>query len=70
MQLLFNMMHVPDEVLSKLETLERDMDDTSLLRFLCHVGHARAVEEVYFILLGSLRLNFFSPSVPLLCAVS
>ena len=46
------MIHLPDDVLSKLEVLEKEMDDTSLLRFLCHVGHVRSLEEMFCILMG------------------
>ena len=67
LQLLFNMLHVPEEVLSRMETLDRDADETALLRFLCHVGHARAIDELYCILLGGSWVSLPSDCSGMIC---
>eukprot|EP00048_Salpingoeca_helianthica_P006291 m.96973 g.96973 ORF g.96973 m.96973 type:complete len:542 (+) comp13958_c0_seq3:193-1818(+) len=46
-QLLFNMVHVSAEG----GAIDLDAEETLLLRFLCHVGHPRAIEEMLCILL-------------------
>ena len=56
------MIHVPEEVLQHPETLEQDVDEAYLFRFLSHVGHSRALEEFYCVLLGMMSrvLEFYS----------